>query len=125
VRALHFAWWQRWYNREFDCWRTGAQGKFRAFRLVAFHYVNDVSLGTSALPIPRIQPIFAIDFSGVAPKTLGNDWKWDYSSTGNAEFLGVDYIVSKMRFYYTSEFQDVDANKDANVSAEKMKYEKG
>jgi len=119
VRGYHLAWLQRWYMREFDCWRCGAQGKYRAMRVIAFHYVNDAESGASIIEVPKIQPILAIDIAGMAPTNFGNDWIYDYSSDGNEEMLSITYKVAKINYYYSVELGDEKANFNANVSEEK------
>ena len=122
VRKYHLDWLQRWYMREFDCWRCGAQGKFRSMRVIAFHFVNDGDVGASIIEVPRIQPILALDVSGMAPTNFGDDWTFDHGSDGNDEWLSITYKVSKINFYYSIDFEVDGANLDANVTKEASTY---
>lgn len=125
VRKYHLDWLQRWYMREFDCWRCGAQGKFRAMRIIPFHYVNSVSDTTSVIEVPKIQPLMAIDVAGMAPKGVGDDWTWSHSDDGNEGTLAISYSIASIHFYYAEELGNEKANMDADVSKEKDSYEGG
>jgi hypothetical protein len=122
VRKYHLDWLQRWYMREFDCWRCGAQGKFRAMRIIPFHYVNAVSDTATVIEAPRIQAIMAIDIGGMVPMGVGDEWTWSHSEDGNEGDLNISYMFSSMHLYYSKELADPDANTSADVGTEKASY---
>jgi hypothetical protein len=99
VQKYHLDWFNRWYSREYDCFRCGIKGKFRKMALVAFHYKNKNK--ESIIPIPEIEPLFAFIIGGLIPKTIPS-MNFDYGSDGNDQLLSMSYGCGPIRWVYSN-----------------------
>jgi hypothetical protein len=97
VQKYHVDWFNRWYSREYDCFRCGIKGKFRKMAVVAFHYVNDNK--ESIIPVPKIEPLFAFIIGGMTPKTIPS-MNFDYNSDSNDSLLAMTYTCGPIRWVY-------------------------
>jgi hypothetical protein len=97
VQKYHLDWFNRWYTREYDCFRCGIKGKFRKMAVIAFHYVNTNS--TSIVPVPKIEPLFAFIIAGLSPKTMP-PMVFDYNSDANDQPLSMTYHCGPIRWLY-------------------------
>jgi len=98
VQKYHLDWFNRWYSREFDCFRCGIKGKFRKVAIVAFHYVNDDI--NAVIPIPKIEPMFAFIIGGLTPKSMPSI-NWDYNSDGNDQLVSMNYGCGPIRWVFS------------------------
>jgi hypothetical protein len=125
VQKYHLDWFNRWYTKDFDCFRCGIQGKFRKMAVIAFHYVNGNN--DSIIPVPKIEPLFAFIIGGLIPKNLPAI-TWDYNSDGNDSLVSMTYHCNTIRWAYnhTIGFGDtkpktkVDALFDTNKMSEAL-----
>lgn len=100
VQKYHFDWFNRWYSKEYDCFRCGIQGKFRKMVVVAFHYVNTNI--DSIIPVPKAEPLFAFIIGGLIPKTLPA-MTFDYSNDANESLINMTYNSGPIRWVYSKE----------------------
>jgi hypothetical protein len=98
VQKYHLDWFNRWYSREYDCFRCGIKGKFRKMAVIGFHYRNKNT--DSIIPVPEIEPLFAFIIGGLIPKTIPSI-NFDYSSDGNDQLLSMTYSCGPIRWVYS------------------------
>jgi hypothetical protein len=111
VQKYHIDWFNRWYTREYDCFRCGIQGKFRKLAIVAFHYVNkNIESGVdSIVPVPKIEPLFCFVLGGLIPKQIPS-MTFDYNADQNDNMLSMTYHCGPIRWIYTSDLGFGDTN---------------
>lgn len=103
VMKYHLDWFARWYNRALDCFRVGADGKFKGLDLILYHFIDGNEASMSPLNLkPTIQPVLRIKLRGLAPQALG-DFSVDYSSTGNEKTREYSYAVNHIELDYWQE----------------------
>jgi hypothetical protein len=99
VQKYHLDWFNRWYSREYDCFRCGIQGKFRKMAVVAFRYKNNNE--TSIIPVPEIEPLFTFIIGGLIPKTMPAI-SFDYNVDGNDSLVSMQYNCGPIRWIYSN-----------------------
>jgi hypothetical protein len=114
VQKYHIDWFNRWYTREYDCFRCGIQGKFRKLAIVAFHYVNkNIADGVDSItPVPKMEPLFCFVLGGLIPKQLPQ-MTFDYGADQNENMLSMSYYCGPIRWIYSSDLGFGDEQPDS------------
>jgi hypothetical protein len=115
VQKYHLDWFNRWYSREYDCFRCGIQGKFRKMAVIAFHYTNAET--ETIIPVPKIEPLFAFIIGGLIPKTIPA-MVFDYSSDQNDSLIQMSYNCGPIRWVFSEKVgigSDPDTKKVDNL----------
>jgi hypothetical protein len=114
VQKYHLDWFNRWYSREYDCFRCGIQGKFRKMAVIAFHYINTYE--NLIIPVPKMQPLFAFIIGGLIPKTLPS-MTFDYGADQNDQLLSMTYNCGPIRWIYSDKIGQGDRSNQDEIDA--------